>query len=178
MRINKGKRFFKRISSRVIGFSLWSSLMVIVGAIGGDFLSIAKSHAEPSQGLHSAIVRLDKVRLGGQDLGEFSPYEPERGDLISRGYDYYYSDDEQFGLGVWESKPGSMVYSDLQYDEVMIVLDGSLVMTQSGGDPEIFSAGEGLVLPHGWSGTLTVPEEGARKIWVSYMGGIKGQQPK
>jgi len=175
MSSNKGERFFQRTSSRVVGFSLWSSLMIMVGAIGGDFVSIAKAHSEPSQELQAAIVRLDKARLGGQNLGGFSPYEPERGDLISRGYDYYYSDDEKFGLGVWESKPGSMTYRDLQYHEVMIILDGSLVMTQSGGKPEIFSAGEGLVLPHGWSGTLTVPKEGARKIWVSYMGGKKGE---
>ena len=31
-----------------------------------------------------------------------------------------------------------------------------------------------LILPKGYKGTLTVPEGGVRKIWVSYMGGPKG----
>jgi uncharacterized cupin superfamily protein len=58
---------------------------------------------------------------------------------------------------------------------MMLVIDGQLVMTGQGGKPQVFNAGEGLVLPRGWSGTLTVPEGGVRKIWVSYMGGVKGR---
>jgi uncharacterized cupin superfamily protein len=57
----------------------------------------------------------------------------------------------------------------------MLVLEGSLIMTNNDGEREIFEAGEGLVLPQGWSGTLTVAESGVRKIWVSYMGGTKGK---
>ena len=68
-----------------------------------------------------------------------------------------------------------MSYDELEYDELMFVLDGSLIMTSKDGERAIFEAGEGLVLPQGWSGTLTVAESGVRKIWVSYMGGVKGQ---
>ena len=57
----------------------------------------------------------------------------------------------------------------------MLVLEGSLIMTNNHGESEVFMAGEGLVLPQGWSGSLTVAESGVRKIWVSYMGGIKGK---
>jgi len=76
---------------------------------------------------------------------------------------------------VWESKPGQMSYDDLEYDELMLVLEGSLIMTNNYGEKEVYKAGEGLVLPQGWSGTLTVAESGVRKIWVTYMGGIKGK---
>ena len=68
-----------------------------------------------------------------------------------------------------------MTYTDLEYDELMLVLEGSLIMTNNDGEREVFEAGEGLVLPQGWSGTLTVAESGVRKIWVSYMGGNKGK---
>jgi uncharacterized cupin superfamily protein len=120
------------------------------------------------------IIRLDKERLSGENLGEFSPYEPEYGDLVAKGHDYFYSADEQLGIGVWESKPGAMTFTDLSYDELMYVIEGSMVMTGIDGVSATYSAGEGFILPRGWSGTLAVPEGGVRKIWVSYEGGKKG----
>lgn len=166
----------------VIGFLGWSVLMLVVGSVPGNGLSesamhilgISKSQANSLQPADIRIIRLDRERLGGKNLGEFSPYEPESGDLVARGHEYFYSEDERFGIGVWESKPGKMTYDELEYDELMVVLDGSLVMTDEHGTTEIFGPGEGLVLPKGWSGTLAVPEGGVRKIWVSYMGGKKG----
>ena len=84
------------------------------------------------------------------------------------------SEDGNFGIGVWESKPGKMTYTDLEYDELMYVLDGTIILTDEHGKTETYGPGEGLVLPKGWSGTFAVPEGGVRKIWVSYMGGKKG----
>jgi uncharacterized cupin superfamily protein len=111
--------------------------------------------------------------LSGNNLGEFAPYEPESGNLMARGHEYFYSTDGNFGLGVWESKPGETTYTDLEYDELMYVLDGAIVMTDEQGNSETYAAGEGVVLPKGYSGTLAVPEGGVRKIWVTYMGGKK-----
>ena len=152
-----------------------SSLILAMGVFIGPYLWPLSAYALNEELNQPSIIRIDSVMLGGNNLGVFKPYEPNRGDLIARGYDYFYSGDENLGIGVWESKPGEMVYDNLAYDEMMLVLDGQLVMTGQGGKPEIFNAGEGLVLPRGWSGTLTVSEGGVRKIWVSYMGGIKGQ---
>jgi len=171
-----------RSASGVIGLLAWSMLMLVVGGLAGNGLSesatgifgISNSQASPVPTADTRIIRLDRERLGGDNLGEFSPYEPDSGDLVARGYEYFYSEDEKFGIGVWESKPGKMTYDELEYDELMVVLDGSLVMTDEHGTTEIFGPGEGLVLPKGWSGTLAVPEGGVRKIWVSYMGGKKG----
>jgi uncharacterized cupin superfamily protein len=160
---------------KISGFVSWSALMLIIGVVGQDQIGITKAYADAHAVNIPPILRLDRLRLGGENLGDFAPYEPGRGNLIARGYDYYYSEDESFGIGVWESKPGQMTYNDLQYDELMLVLDGSLVMTSADGEREVFGVGEGLVLPRGWSGRLAVPEGGVRKIWVSYMGGVKGQ---
>lgn len=144
--------------------------MILVGNISSEFDMTQIQAATPK-----LVVRLDRDRLSGKNLGEFEPYEPEYGDLIAHGHDYFYSADENFGIGVWESKPGSMNYSDLEYDELMYVLEGTIILTDEHGVTGTYGAGEGLVLPRGWTGTFVVPEGGVRKIWVSYMGGKKGQ---
>ena len=152
---------------------LWSLFMLVLGNnVDSDFV-VNKSFASSEQS--PKLVRLDKLQLAGENLGEFSAYLPDRGDLVARGNDFYYSQDENLGIGVWESKPGSMTYEDLKYDELMLVLDGQLIMTAAEGKPQYFNQGEGFILPMGWSGTLAVGEEGVRKIWVSYMGGVKGE---
>jgi len=174
--------FKARSAAGIFMFLGWSVAMLLVGSLIGNgvadsttnVLGISQSHANTLKPKGTPIVRLDRDRLEGNNLGEFAPYEPESGDLIARGYEYFYSEDENLGIGVWESKPGKMTYVDLEYDELMLVLDGGLVMTDEDGKVEVFGPGEGLVLPRGWSGTLAVPEGGVRKIWVSYMGGKKG----
>jgi len=152
-----------------MGFLGWSVVMILVGNIIPE-IGFTQSQAATTK----PVIRLDRDRLAGKNLGEFEPYEPEHGDLIARGYEYFYSEDENFGIGVWESKPGKINYSDLKYDEMMYVLDGSMVLIDEHGKTETYGSGEGLVLPKGWSGILAVPEGGVRKIWVSYMGGKKG----
>jgi len=142
--------------------------MVLVGSITTEF-GFSQSQAATA---HS-LVRLDRDRLSGKNLGDFAPYEPESGDLVARGHSFFSSEDGNLGIGVWESKPGAMTYADLKYDELMYVLDGELVLTDTQGSTETFGPGEGVVLPKGWSGTLAVTEGGVRKIWVAYMGGKK-----
>lgn len=157
-----------RTAMLATGFIVWSAAMVLLGSTSPDFF-ISQSQAATV----NALVRLDSNRLSGNNLGEFAPYEPESGNLMARGYEYFYSEDGNFGLGVWESKPGETTYTDLEYDELMYVLDGAIVMTDVQGNSETYAAGEGVVLPKGYTGTLAVPEGGVRKIWVTYMGGKK-----
>jgi uncharacterized cupin superfamily protein len=158
--------------ARIALLIAWSLFMLVLGNnVDSDFV-VNKSFAVSDQS--PELVPLDKLQLAGENLGEFSAYLPDRGDLVARGDDFYYSQDENLGIGVWESKPGSMTYEDLKYDELMLVLEGQLIMTAAEGKPQYFNQGEGFILPMGWSGTLAVGEEGVRKIWVSYMGSIKG----
>ncbi len=167
---NNMPQFSWRIILVSTAFISWSAAMILLGNIAPEF-GFSQAQAAPSK----LIIRLDRDRLSGKNLGEFKPYEPEHGDLVARGHEYFYSEDENFGIGVWESKPGKISYTDLEYDELMYVLDGAMIMTDEHGNTETYSTGEGLVLPKGWTGTLAVPEGGVRKIWVSYMGGKKGE---
>lgn len=157
-----------RRAASASGFIAWSAAMILVGSLSAD-LGLARLEAATS----SSLVRLDSARLAGNNLGEYEPYEPEAGNLMARGHEFYYSEDGNFGLGVWESKPGETTYTDLGYDELMYVLEGAIVMTDEQGNEERIGPGEGLVLPTGFSGTLAVPDGGVRKIWVTYMGGKK-----
>lgn len=142
--------------------------MILVGSLSPEF-GFSQSQAATAQ----TLVRLDRHRLSGNDLGDYEPYEPDSGDLMARGHEYFYSEDGNFGIGVWESKPGATNYTDLEYDELMYVLDGAIVMTDEQGNSTTYASGEGVVLPKGYTGTLGVPEGGVRKIWVTYMGGKK-----
>ena len=164
----KSRNKTSRKALPVMGFIAWSAAMILVGSISAD-LGISPLQAATS----SSLVRLDADRLAGKNLGEYEPYDPDAGDLMARGHEFFYSEDGNFGLGVWESKPGKTTYTDLGYDELMYVLDGMLVVTDENGVVEKVGPGEGLVLPTGWNGTLAVPEGGVRKIWVTYMGDKK-----
>ena len=151
-----------------LGLVIWSAAMILVGGLSTE-LGFSPLQAATA----NSLVRLDPDRLAGNNLGEYSPYNPEAGDLMARGHEFYYSEDENFGIGVWESKPGQTRYKDLGYDELMYVLEGAIVMTDEDGQVERIGPGEGLVLPTGFSGTLAVPDGGVRKIWVTYMGDKK-----
>ena len=117
---NTRSAFSWRTAILATGFVGWSAAMVLVGSISPEF-GISQSQAATA----SSLVRLDRDRLSGNNLGEFTPYEPEFGDLMARGHEYFYSEDGNFGIGVWESKPGMTTYTDLEYDELMYVLDGA-----------------------------------------------------
>ena len=72
---------------------LWSLFMLVLGNnVDSDFV-VNKSFASSEQS--PKLVRLDKLQLAGENLGEFSAYLPDRGDLVARGNDFYYSQDEK-----------------------------------------------------------------------------------
>lgn len=154
-----------RTTGGVVLFILWSVTMVLVGSALSEF-RFAESHAAES----ASLVKLDRERLGGDKLGTFEPYEPEHSNFDARGHTFFTSADGQFGLGVWEAKPGTLnIPEPYTVDELMYVLSGKIVLTDAQGNSEEYGPGEGVVVPKGWSGTFAVPE-GVRKIWVSYQG--------
>lgn len=152
----------------LLAFIAWSAAMIQLGSVSPEF-GVARLQAATT----GTLVRLDRDTLAGKRFGEYKPYEPESGDLMARNHEFFSSEDGNFGIGVWDSKPGKTTYTDLEYDELMYVLDGALIMTDKNGNREEVGVGEGIVLPKGWQGTLAVPEGGVRKIWVTYMGDKK-----
>jgi len=74
--------------------------------------------------------------------------------------------DESFQIGLWEAKEGE-VPALWTYDEFMYVLKGGIEMTDSSGSTLVIGPNEGVVVPTGWEGVFSVPEE-VLKIWVIY----------
>ncbi len=60
------------------GFVGWSAAMILLGSIAPDF-----SFSPAKAATASSLVRLDRDRLSGNNLGEFAPYHPESGNLIA-----------------------------------------------------------------------------------------------
>jgi len=179
--INNFKKVKGQVRFKAIGIILWSALMMLLGSlyrtntsVERDNMIIAPVHAVSIEAIDKKMIRLDRDQLAGKNLGEFAPYEPETSDLIARGHETYYSKDGEFGVGIWESKPGKETFTHLDYDELMYVLEGSFIVIDADGKSETFTAGQGVVLPKGWAGTFIVPKGGVRKIWSAYMGGKKG----
>ena len=144
----------------------WSGKFIIPE---GGIRKIYNVYYNDSKATGNKPLSLGKDKLDSSTMGEFAPYEPEIGNLIARTNEYFYSQDESFGLGTWESKPGAQTYTDLGYDELMFIMEGKITMKGADGTTKTFGAGEGLILPKGYNGTLIVEEGGVRKIWTSYM---------
>ena len=141
--------------------------MVAVGAIVGQAGPVA-SYAEAAARA-MAVVELESGKLAGEGLGEFGPYS-KLSDFDARGHTFYESRDGNLSIGVWEATPGVLnVPEPYPVDELMYVLEGGIVLTDTDGNTSTHRPGDGVVLPQGWTGTFAVPD-GVRKIYVTYSG--------
>lgn len=74
--------------------------------------------------------------------------------------------DGTFSAGIWQSTPGThkVNYSE---DEVICILEGKVMMTDTEGNEMRFSEGDMFVISSGFSGTWTTVED-VKKLYVSY----------
>ena len=186
---NDEAKFVGQRGRQLLAVFGWSLAVFFIGVSVGQEphilssgLGITAVQAETGKSAEKSakgqLIALKLEQFKGENLGKFAPYEPENGDLIARGHEYFYSTDGNLGLGVWESKPGTVNYENLGYDELMMVVDGSMILTGEDGVAQTFEAGQGLLLTKGWSGTLEVPEGGVRKVWVSYSSTASTSKPE
>lgn len=63
----------------------------------------------------------------------------------------------QFTAGVWACNAGTLEIRDLAVNEACYLIEGTVVITDEYGHTETFHAGEGFVLPRGFSGTWHMP---------------------
>ena len=97
--------------------------MLVLGAnVDSDFV-VNKSFASSEQS--PKLVRLDKLQLAGENLGEFSPYLPDRGDLVARGDDVYYTQDDRKIIFNYTDQEIYFYYSynkdKNRYEDIMVV---------------------------------------------------------
>ena len=144
----------KSTSIRALALVAWSVALLSVGAIIGQVGSVAP-YAEAA-GRAMAVVELESSKLAGEGLGEFGLYS-KLSDFDARGHTFYQSADGNLAIGVWEATPGVLnIPEPYEVDELMYVLEGSIILTDADGNVSTHGPGDGVVLPKGWTGTFAM----------------------
>lgn len=68
--------------------------------------------------------------------------------------------------GAWEGEPGALELDDYPYDELCVMLTGTVALTDRTGARRVFRAGEAFFVPQGFSGIWETVEP-ATKIFVA-----------
>ncbi len=122
---------------------------------------ILNVNAGISANLHAAdLIHLDQRVFVELINTEFETYNAGYGELTTREYELFTSEDENFSIGIWEAKRGEEVIdTPYPYNEFMYVLFGQVVVTNSDGQTNIFNPGQGFITPKDWMGSLTITED-------------------
>ena len=81
------------------------------------------------------------------------------------GHVFFTNAEGNLTAGVWEATPYKEVSESYPVDELMVILSGSVTITDDEGHAETFSAGDAFVLPKGFKGTWE-NREPVRKYFV------------
>jgi len=132
------------------GFTMKQLLLFIFLNLSGGFYA----------NLHAAdLIHLDQSVFGDLNNTEFESFNEGYGELTSREYELFTSEDENFSIGIWEAKRGEEVIdTPFPYNEFMYVLFGQMVVKNSDGQT-IINPGEGFVAPKNWMGSFTITED-------------------
>ncbi len=72
--------------------------------------------------------------------------------------------DVQVQIGVWEAGIGKLTFDDFSFTEYVLMIGGSVIVTETNGVSMTFDAGDTFVIPKGWSGTWDVQERMKKQI--------------
>ena len=113
-----------------------------------------------------AFRAAERTDLEDKPLGQPSA-EPLTGDIMTRSWVPFTSDDGKILCGIWECEPGASRWEFLDRGEFIHVLSGRMTVQQDGDEPVELTAGSSAVFPLGWTGTWTV-DETLRKVFTVY----------
>ncbi len=88
----------------------------------------------------------------GTYIGEKFTFEDKHsGDILVR-------------IGVWEAGAGKTVIENFPFTEYVLMISGSVIVTDKNGTSRKFLAGDTFVIPKGWSGDWDVQERMKKQI--------------
>lgn len=148
-----------------VGFYL---ILMSIAVLSVVFAYASATHAQDAPVMQ---LRISNDILSGEALGEFTPEDLENGDILSRKNTFYTNENEHFSTGIWEGKPGTMTLENFPNAEVIYILEGSFAMNAPGKNAITYSAGEGVVIPKGWTGSFSVLDGGVKLIMSTYTNG-------
>lgn len=92
---------------------------------------------------------------------------PLSGDIETWTNELFVQADQTSSVGFWTAEVGRSHWSFEDYNEVIHVLAGRLVVTEEGGEAIHLGPGDVAVFPVGWKGEWDVQEE-LKKLYVVY----------
>jgi len=69
-----------------------------------------------------------------------------------------HSGDVLVQIGVWEAGAGKTILKNFPFTEYVLMISGSVIVTEEDGTSRSFVAGDTFVIPKGWSGVWDVQE--------------------
>mgnify|MGYP001291224905 CR=1 FL=1 len=66
--------------------------------------------------------------------------------------------------GVWEAGMGELILNNFPFTEYVLMISGSVIVTEKDGPAKTFGAGDTFVIPKGWTGTWDVQERMKKQI--------------
>jgi len=108
-------------------------------------------NGDPEYGLHS--------------WGAYLPESIQSGNPEQSGHTYLDTASSIFSAGVWECTPHEMLPGPYDVDELMIVIEGSIIIEHESGKSERFRAGSSFIIPKGAPITWK-QDETVRKFWA------------
>ena len=75
-----------------------------------------------------------------------------------------HSGDVLVRIGVWEAGAGKTVIENFPFTEYVLMISGSVIVTDKNGTSRKFLAGDTFVIPKGWSGDWDVQERMKKQI--------------
>ncbi len=75
-----------------------------------------------------------------------------------------HSGDVLVQIGVWEAGAGKTILKNFPFTEFVLLISGSVIVTEEDGTSRSFVAGDTFVIPKGWSGVWDVQERMKKQI--------------
>lgn len=100
------------------------------------------------------------------DLEDWGPLEEATGAEMRTSGLYLWQGGDEAESGIWECTPGPSRW-ELETNEFVHVLSGSMTVTADGADPMEVHPGDTLFFPKGWAGTWQIHET-LRKLYVIF----------
>lgn len=79
-------------------------------------------------------------------------------------FEQRHSGDVMVRVGVWEAGAGKSIIENFPFTEYVLMISGSVIVTEEDGTSTAFLAGDTFVIPKGWSGVWDVQKRMKKQI--------------
>ena len=125
--------------------------IVLAACVFGSTIAAASNNA-PIAIIDSATPTKALMAKPGTYLGETFTFEDN------------HTGDVRVQVGVWEAGAGKLILDEFPFTEYVLMISGTVIVTEKNGASNTFRAGDTFVIPKGWSGVWDVRERMKKQI--------------